>query len=146
MCRMCQYHICIHMSVLTHVSHVSTHVTTRVEPPFKLVSLCRVFKACKLGDRQQGEARSEASSVTGTTGDTRSEASSVTGRKEYVYIYIYIHVHILVFSCISLSLSVHVYMYIYIYIYVHIYIHTYIYIYICMYICTCTYLDPRNKK
>ena len=54
--------ICIHMYVLTYVSHVSTHVTTRVQPPYKLVSLCRVFEACKLGDRQQGETRSEASS------------------------------------------------------------------------------------
>ena len=71
--------ICIHTYVLTQVSHVSTHVTTRVEPPFKLVSLCRVFKACKLGDRQQGEARSEASSVIGTTGDTRSEACTDLG-------------------------------------------------------------------
>ena len=50
-----------------------------VEPPYKLVSLCRVFKACKLGDRQQGEARSEASSVIGTTGDTRSEACTDLG-------------------------------------------------------------------
>ena len=53
-------YMCIHMTVLTHVSHVSTRVTTRVEPIFKRVSLCRVLKACKLGDRQQGEARPEA--------------------------------------------------------------------------------------
>ena len=87
--------ICIHMYVLTHVSHVSTHVTTRVEPPYKLVSLCRVFKACKLGDRQQGETRSEASSVTGTTGGEK-ERERETGidinicRDIYTYVYIYV--------------------------------------------------------
>ena len=82
--------ICTHMYVLTYVSHVSTHVTTRVEPPYKLVSLCRVFKACKLGDRQQGETRSEASSVTGTTGGEK-EREREMGIDINICIYIYIH-------------------------------------------------------
>ena len=84
--------ICIRMYVLTYVSHVSTHVTTRVEPPFKLVSLSRVFKACKLGDRQQGEARSEASSVTGTTGGEK-EREREMGIDINICIYIYIHMY-----------------------------------------------------